>query len=131
MIIIRGICENSAKRVLYSYERKQTVYIDTSPLVCRSICERRGREADAAVRDVEDVVEPLEEGHAVDEVEALAAEAPDVVHNEEDRVGVATDRRIHLKVWVSVAIVVRREDTTMTHRAGPHLGVRRELEDIL
>ena len=50
------------------------------------------READLAILDVPHVVEALEEGHAVDEVEALAAQAPDVVHDQEHRVRVAPDR---------------------------------------
>ena len=55
-----------------------------SILIRRSVGEGCRREADAAVRDVEHVVEPLKERHAVDEVETLAAEAADVVHDEED-----------------------------------------------
>ena len=67
--------------VLLSEHKKRR---DVSILVCRSVGEGCCREADAAICDVEHVVEPLEEGHAVDEVETLAAEAADVVHDEED-----------------------------------------------
>lgn len=53
-------------------------------LVRRRVSELRGREADAAVGDIEHVVEALQERHAVDEVQALAADAPQVVHDEVD-----------------------------------------------
>ena len=75
---------------------EQTVHPTASLLVCGSVGEGRSREADAAVRDVEHVVEPLEERHAVDEVEPFPADAADVVHDQEHRVRVPADRRVQL-----------------------------------
>ena len=75
---------------------EQTVHRTAKLLVRRSVGEGRGREADAAVRDVEHVVEPLEERHAVDEVEPFPADAADVVHDQEHRVRVTADRRVEL-----------------------------------
>ena len=66
--------------------------------VSSGIRERRGGEPDTAVRDVEDVVEPLQERHAVDEVQAFAAEAAEVVHDQVDKVGRAADQRVELLV---------------------------------
>ena len=75
---------------------EQTVHRTAKLLVRGSVGEGRGREADATVRDVKHVVEPLEERHAVDEVEPFAADAPDVVHDQEHRVCVPADRRVQL-----------------------------------
>ena len=59
--------------------------------------EPRGREADAGVSGVVDVVEPLEERVAVDEVEALARVRAEVGGDEVDGVGVATKRSVELQ----------------------------------
>ena len=56
--------------------------------------ERGVRDPDAAVGCVEDRVEALEEGHAVDEVEALAAGRADRADDEVHAVRVATDGRV-------------------------------------
>ena len=59
--------------------------------------EGRRREADLGVRDVEDVVEPLQERVAVDEVEALARARPEVRSDEIYAVRVATNRNVQLE----------------------------------
>ena len=56
--------------------------------------ERRVGNPDAAVGGVEDRVEALEEGHAVDEVEALAAGRADRADDEVHAVRVAPDGRV-------------------------------------
>ena len=56
------------------------------------------READLAVLDVPHVVEALEEGHAVDEVEALAAVGAEVGRDEVHAVLVAADRGVELAI---------------------------------
>ena len=53
--------------------------------------EGRGREADALVGGVEDTVETLEEDLAIDEIETLAGGGADVVNDEVDGAGAATD----------------------------------------
>ena len=55
---------------------------------------RRVRQPGSAASHVIDHVEPLEERHAVDEVEATAAYVPEVVHDEVDRVLDAADRQV-------------------------------------
>ena len=56
--------------------------------------EGRRREADLGVRDVEDVVEPLQERVAVDEVEALTRVAAKVADDEVHVAGGAADKRV-------------------------------------
>ena len=67
-------------------------------LVRHSISILRRREPDTVVRDVIYLVEPLEEGHAVDEGEALVAVYPEVAHDEVDVVRRASDNPVELKV---------------------------------
>lgn len=55
------------------------------------------RKADAAVCDVEHVVEPLEEGHAVDEVEPGAGWGADVRDDEVDVAWRPTDGGVELQ----------------------------------
>lgn len=66
-------------------------------LICRCIGELGCREANTAVCDVEDVVETLEERHAVDEVEAFTAQTAQVVHDEVHRVGLSADCSVELQ----------------------------------
>ena len=66
-------------------------------LVGRGVRELRSREANLRVGDVVDVVEPLEERVAVDEVEALARVRAEVGGDEVDGVGVATNRSVELQ----------------------------------
>ena len=47
------------------------------------------------------VVEPLEESHAVDEVEASTAEGSKVAHNKVDGIGFTADRTVELSVTQS------------------------------
>ena len=56
--------------------------------------ERSGRKADTPASGVEDGVEALEEGHAVDEVEALARRGANRADDEEDFIRVAADSRV-------------------------------------
>ena len=65
-------------------------------LVRRSIRERSGSKAHTAVGDVEHVVEALQKGHAVDEVQTLSTEGPKVVGDEVYEIGSATDSRVQL-----------------------------------
>ncbi len=69
----------------------------TTVLIRRSISVVRRREPDAVVRNVVYLVEPLEERHAIDEVEALAAVATQVGHDEVDIVWRASERRVELR----------------------------------
>ena len=69
---------------------------DSNNLVGGCVRELRGGEADLAVRDVEHVVEPLEEGEAVDEVQALAAVRAEVDRDEVDGAIVAADGSVEL-----------------------------------
>ena len=66
-------------------------------LVRQSVSILRRREPDTVVRDVIYLVEPLEEGHAVDEVQAEPRRGPEVVNDEIDSTRVAADRFIELK----------------------------------
>ena len=100
----------------------------------RELC---GGEADLVVPRVEHVVESLEERHAVDKVEPFAAVGSEVAHDEEDRVGVPTNRRVELSTAESKPSRglggknqgVRAGEST--HRPRPRLGVWSELERIL
>lgn len=65
-------------------------------LIDHGICEGRGGEAYTTVGDVENVVEPLQERHAINEVQPLTAQATDIVNDEEDLVWVSADCRIQL-----------------------------------
>lgn len=64
--------------------------------VCLRVRELRGGEADLVVPRIEHVVESLEEGHAVDEVESLAAVASEIANDEEHRVGIPSDGCVEL-----------------------------------
>lgn len=88
-----------------------------SPLV--RCCERElGRsEANLAVGDVEDIVETLEECHAIDEVEAGPARHPEVVHDEIYEVRRAADGRVEL---------LRRTTGRVSAGAVPSSGTGRE-----
>ena len=55
---------------------------------------RRVRQPGSAASHVVDHVEPLEERHAVDEVQAAASYVPEVVHDEVDRARAAADRGV-------------------------------------
>ena len=70
-------------------------------LVGRRRRELGRREADLRVLDVPHVVEALEEGHAVDEVEASTAEGSKVAHNKVDGIGFTADRAVELSVTQS------------------------------
>ena len=59
--------------------------------VIRPMCVRQ---SGPAASHVVDHVEPLEERHAVDEVQATASYVPEVVHDEVDRVLDAADRQV-------------------------------------
>ncbi len=61
------------------------------------IRERRGRESDTRVGGVVNVVEPLEERVAVDEVEALARVRAEVRRDEVDAAGAAADSAVELR----------------------------------
>ena len=69
---------------------------DSNNLVSGRVRELRGGEADLAVRDVEHVVEPLEEGEAVDEVQALAAVRAEVARDEVDGAVIAANGSVEL-----------------------------------
>ena len=58
--------------------------------------EQRGGETDTGITGVVDVVEPLDERVAVDEIEALARAPTHVGSNEVDAVCVPADRGIQL-----------------------------------
>lgn len=58
--------------------------------------ERGGGETDTAVGGIEDRVETLEEGHAVDEVEAFTSGGSEVTHNEVHAVGIATNSSVQV-----------------------------------
>ena len=58
--------------------------------------EVRGRKADVGVGRVIDVVEPLEEGVAIDEVEAFARGRAEVRRHEIDALRVAADQSVQL-----------------------------------
>ena len=66
-------------------------------LIGRGVRELRSREANLRVGDVVDVVEPLEERVAVDEVKALARVRAEVGGDEVDGGGVATNRSVELQ----------------------------------
>ena len=57
---------------------------------------RRLRQPSARVPDIVDHVEPLEEGHAVDEVQAEPRRGPEVVNDEIDSTRDAADRCVEL-----------------------------------
>lgn len=59
--------------------------------------ELRGRKAGAVVRDVKNVVEPLQKCEAVDEVESLPRGRANARHNEVDAVGVPAYQGIQLE----------------------------------
>ena len=58
--------------------------------------EQRVREPDAAVRDVEHVVEPLEERHAIDEVEAFPTRGANVANDEVDAARTASNKGVQV-----------------------------------
>ena len=58
--------------------------------------KRRVRKADTTIRAIEDVVEPLKERHAVNEVESRTARSTDVADDEVDRVVRTAEGRIEL-----------------------------------
>ena len=62
--------------------------------VGRGSRERSGCKTNAPAGRVEDGVEALEEGHAVDEVEALARRGANRADDEEDFVRVTTNSRV-------------------------------------
>ena len=92
--------------------------------------ERSRREADTAVRAVEDGVEALQERQAVDEVEALARVRAEVGDDQVDAVLVAADGRVELQLWSHVSTLTKGIEEE-TYRAGPDLGVRSELVGVV
>lgn len=62
-----------------------------APLVRGVEGMRGGRNAELRLAGVEDGEETLEEGHAVNEVQALTRRSPQVADDEEDAVGGPTD----------------------------------------
>ena len=71
-------------------------------LVRRRVGELSRCKADTAVRDVKDVVETLQERHAINEVEAFAAQATKVVHDEVDGVSLPADSSVKLERFLKV-----------------------------
>ena len=70
-------------------------------LVRGCISEGSGSKADLAVGSVIDVVETLQESHAVDKVQALTTRAPKICDNEVDALRVTTNRRVQLSQSIS------------------------------
>lgn len=86
--------EPSANEKKRKFLRK--LCIPLIPLVRGRVRELGRRKADLAVCDVEDVVESLEECHAVDKIEAGAARHPKVAHDEIHEVRRAANGRVEL-----------------------------------
>lgn len=73
------------------------------------------------------VVEPLEEGHAVDEVEASTAEGSEVAYNKVDGIGFTADCAVELSVARSGLGRQRiARDMCETYRTRPDLSVCRK-----
>ena len=60
------------------------------------VSELGGRKADLAVLGIENIIEPLQEDHAVDEVESFATRRAEVGSDEVDEVGRAADGGVEL-----------------------------------
>ena len=71
-------------------------------LVDGRIGELRCRKADLRLPSIEDCVEPLEEDHAIDEIETFPGWRAEIGDDEEDLVRSATDSGIELGSRVSV-----------------------------
>ena len=85
------------------------------------------------VSRVEDVVESLEERHAIDEVESFAAVGPQVADDEVHELASAPDRSVELSKELSRC---RSDDTSScqkmsTYSARPSLCVWNELKSVL
>ena len=83
-IVLSSYCTKSSKAVVHS--------------VAGGVGEGRSREADLGVGDVVDVVEPLEERHAVDEVESASRVTADVVHDKENVISCTANELIQLGI---------------------------------